>query len=167
MSIPLHHPINSPYPPLPPRKKKVWPWVLGGLSIPVLVLGGCTALVVSAGSSIDTSSSPTPVKRVPAETVASFIAPTSTLPVVPPTPAGPASKIRKDGTYLVGTDIAAGTYRSSGGDFCYWERLSALTGSFSAIIANNADEGQQFVTILPGDKAFKSQGCGTWELIPN
>lgn len=146
----------------PPRK--VWPWLF--LAIPFLLcgIGGCAALVASGS---DTASAPTTVKRIPAAVVSTFTAPTSTLPIVPPpVPAGPATRISKDGTYLVGTQIQAGTYQSTGGDFCYWERLNALTGSFNAIITNGADEGQQFVTILVSDKAFKSQGCGSWELIP-
>ena len=161
----MHHPINSPYPPLPPRKKPVWPWVLVGIA--VLLFAGCTALVASVGSSIDTTAGPTTVKRVPAETVASFIAPTSTLPVAPPTPAGPASKIRKDGTYMVGVDIQSGTWRATGGSFCYWERMRNLTGGVGSIIDNSLSDGQQLVTVLPTDKAFKVQGCGTWELLPD
>jgi hypothetical protein len=32
------------------------------------------------------------------------------------------------GTWIVGTDVAPGTYRSSGGDGCYWERLKNFSG---------------------------------------
>ena len=34
--------------------------------------------------------------------------------------AAPAAIIPGDGTFRVGTDIAAGEYRSAGSDYCYW-----------------------------------------------
>ncbi len=70
-----------------------------------------------------------------------------------------------DGVYLVGTEIPAGTYRSPGGPFCYWERLSGLSGEFTDIIANEFREGNAIVEIQETDKAFKSTGCGSWTLV--
>lgn len=70
-----------------------------------------------------------------------------------------------NGTFLVGKDIQAGTYRTAGGGTCYYERLSGLSGSFGEIITNQLASGQAVVTIAPTDAAFKSQGCGTWEKI--
>ncbi len=44
---------QQPYYPQPPRKKKVWPWVLGGFALAVLVLfGGCAALVGTAANEV-------------------------------------------------------------------------------------------------------------------
>lgn len=80
---PPRQPMQAHQPPVYPRKKAPkWPWFL--LAVPVLLFGGCTAVVASVGSSMD-STAPTTVKRVPAATVADFVAPTSTLP----TPAVP------------------------------------------------------------------------------
>ncbi len=70
-----------------------------------------------------------------------------------------------DGTYLVGSDIPPGIYRSPGGSLCYWERLSGLSGEFTDIIANGVEEGVAIVEIQESDVAFKSQGCETWTLI--
>lgn len=84
----------------------------------------------------------------------------TTAPTAAP-PAGPRTSFG-DGTYIVGTDIAPGTYRAPGGDTCYWERESSLSGSSDDIIANNLSPGQQTVTIAASDKGFKTQGCGTW-----
>lgn len=71
-----------------------------------------------------------------------------------------------DGTFLVGKDIQAGTYRNQTGyDSCYWERLSGTSGSFTEIIANDNPQGQAVVTILEGDNAFSSKRCGTWSRI--
>jgi hypothetical protein len=68
-----------------------------------------------------------------------------------------------DGTYTVGVDIAPGTYRTVGAPSdCYWARLSGTSGSFDDIIANDFANGWAVVTIAPTDKAFKTDGCGTW-----
>lgn len=67
------------------------------------------------------------------------------------------------GTFLVGSDIAPGTYRTRTlPDGCYWERLSGLSGSLSDIIANDFTDGLSVVTIEPTDVAFRSSRCGTW-----
>jgi len=74
-----------------------------------------------------------------------------------------------DGTYLVGTDVKAGTYRSatpSSGN-CYWARLSNTdgTGDTSGILANNNSAGSSIVTIKASDKAFNTSGCETWTKV--
>lgn len=74
-----------------------------------------------------------------------------------------------DGSFSVGpaiTQATAGTYRSSGGPNCYWQRTSDLTGSLSSIIANDLLSGPDVVTILPTDAGFTSQGCGLWAPLP-
>ncbi len=68
-----------------------------------------------------------------------------------------------DGTWRVGTDIAAGTYRnsdSSGG--CYWARLSGFGDTLDEIIANEFTYGRSIVTISPTDLGFESNDCGLW-----
>jgi hypothetical protein len=66
------------------------------------------------------------------------------------------------GTKVVGKDIAAGTYRTRGGNGCYWERLKGFGGSLDEIAANNIATGPEVVTITAEDKGFNSQRCGTW-----
>ena len=69
------------------------------------------------------------------------------------------------GVWLVGSQIAPGTYQVSSGAGCYWERLSNFTHQLSGIIANDfsSDARTQFVTIAPGDVGFSNDGdCGTW-----
>ena len=74
-----------------------------------------------------------------------------------PTPAEPLSEL-EPGTYLVGRDIAPGTYRGKAGtgvvDSCYWERLSGLSGDFDDLIANDNANGSYYVTIDASDVAF-------------
>lgn len=67
-----------------------------------------------------------------------------------------------DGIFIVGTDITAGTYRNSGGDTCYYARLSGFGGTVDDIIANNNVSAPTIVTISSSDKGFLSRGCGTW-----
>ncbi len=78
----------------------------------------------------------------------------------------PADTIPGDGTYLVGTDIQPGTYKTAGPDNsagdCYWQRSKDSSGSFDSIIANDNLAGQGVVTIRSSDGAFKSQGCQAW-----
>jgi hypothetical protein len=77
-----------------------------------------------------------------------------------------AEAIPGDGTWLIGAEIKRGTYRSAGGATCYWSRLSNLSGEFDAILASSFGQaGPQKVALGAKDKAFASQGCGSWELI--
>ncbi|MGW5318585.1 MmpS family transport accessory protein [Nocardia thailandica] len=50
------YPAPGGYPP-PPRKKKVWPWVLGGIALVfLLIVGGCVAVIGVAANEIDKES---------------------------------------------------------------------------------------------------------------
>lgn len=68
------------------------------------------------------------------------------------------------GDFIVGVDMRPGTYRSSKGGSCYWERLSNFTGNFSAIIANHYGS-RGLVTIRSTDRGFSSSNCGSWTRI--
>jgi hypothetical protein len=67
-----------------------------------------------------------------------------------------------DGTYIVGTDLTAGTYRSPASAGCYWERLSGFGGTLDQIIANDGTDTGAIVTISASDKGFSASKCGTW-----
>jgi hypothetical protein len=80
---------------------------------------------------------------------------------------GPATSFDGDGEYLVGEDIAAGTYRTDGPQDeipCYWERDEDSSGSFESIIANNNIGGTGRVTLRAGE-VFKSQRCQIWKKV--
>jgi hypothetical protein len=70
-----------------------------------------------------------------------------------------------DGIYLVGTEVAPGTYRAESPTDCYWERRSGLSGDFGDIITNGLGAGDATVTIRGSDVAFSSSGCGRWTRI--
>jgi hypothetical protein len=84
-------------------------------------------------------------------------------------PAGPQTSFG-DGTWIVGQDIMAGTYRATvPGDslVCYWEREKDLNGDMGSILANDNvhSGGHATVTIKTTDKGFKTSGCGTWSKV--
>jgi putative cell wall-binding protein len=85
-------------------------------------------------------------------------------PPPPPPPPPPAPKsFSGNGTYRVGIDIPAGTYRTrSDNPGCYWKRLSGFSGSLDDIKANDLTDYHTIVTISAGDAGFSTEDCGTW-----
>jgi hypothetical protein len=74
----------------------------------------------------------------------------------------------KPGFWLVGSQVKAGTYRTTAKYGCYWERLRDFTGNLSGIIANDfvSSAGSELVTIRSTDTGFSTDGdCGTWTRI--
>ena len=69
------------------------------------------------------------------------------------------------GTFVVGTDVAAGTWRGTGGSGCYWERRAGFSGEGKDVIANGFGDVSPVVTIAATDKGFSSSRCGTWTKI--
>jgi hypothetical protein len=111
-----------------------------------LLLGFLAGTVGGSDSGVAPSVVPGPVKTITAP------------------PPGPKAAIAEDGTWLVGSDIQPGTYRSSTDPDCYWARLKDTTGAFEAIITNG-NGGNQIVTVKPTDKAFESTRCAPWTKI--
>ena len=71
----------------------------------------------------------------------------------------------KSGTYMVGSEIEPGLYKSEG-NVSYWARLSDFTGSFDDIITNgNPMNGSELVEINENDKGFETSGSGYWYKI--
>jgi hypothetical protein len=76
------------------------------------------------------------------------------------------STIDGDGTWHVGEDFAAGTYRADAGEGCYWARLKTAHGgdSIDNIIENGLGGGSQTVTLAAGEW-FETADCGNWKKI--
>ena len=93
---------------------------------------------------------------------------TTTTNPLPPTTAAPVGPVTQfgDGTWIVGQDIAAGTYRTYGGSNCYWERDRDFSGGLNSIIANDNAAGPAIVTIRPTDRGFTTKSCGEWSPLP-
>ena len=77
---------------------------------------------------------------------------------------GPATQISSSGVYVVGTDIASGTWHTSGNGGtgnCYYATLKST--NTSDIIDNNNFTGAETVN-LSGAYAFQIDGPCTWAL---
>lgn len=70
-----------------------------------------------------------------------------------------------DGIYMVGVDIAPGTWQAEGGELCYWAKLSGFSGGFDELVANDAGSTRPIVTIATGDRGFETSGCGQWSRV--
>ncbi|MCD2187786.1 hypothetical protein [Actinomycetospora soli] len=66
------------------------------------------------------------------------------------------------GTYAVGSEIQAGTYRTSGANWCYWARLSSADGELSSINANDNVDGSSTMVVKASDKYIEFSGDCTW-----
>lgn len=74
-----------------------------------------------------------------------------------PASTGGFPQIIKPGMYLVGRDIQAGTYKGQAGDdFCYWERLSDVSGELDSIIDNDYVVGEFYVQVAGSDFALST-----------
>jgi hypothetical protein len=73
--------------------------------------------------------------------------------------------IEGDGTWEVGADFAAGTYRADAGEGCYWARLQTPHGGgIDDIIENGLGGGSQTVQLNEGEW-FETADCGPWQKI--
>lgn len=170
----------SPSPPAqqPPKKRlsrseKTALWIIVSLvAICVVIVG--IVFAAAGGSSNNAPSLSTADQQATAADIATAEAiqtvnanqnTSSSQPIataVPTTPT-PTFATFSDGTYQVGTDIQPGTYRTqTGSPGCYYARLKGFGGTNDDILANNLTDYPAIVTILPSDKGFESQNCGTW-----
>jgi hypothetical protein len=120
---------------------------------------------VTITETVQVPATPPPTTGVPATTGPP--ATTAPPPATPPAAAGPTIR---DGTWLVGTDIQPGQYRArvpADSSLCYWARLRGTSGTANDSISNGAHQPntEAFVTIARTDKAFQSEGCGSWTKI--
>ncbi|WP_167044899.1 hypothetical protein [Salinibacterium sp. ZJ454] len=80
-------------------------------------------------------------------------------------PSSPASQFG-DGMFLMGTDVAPGTYRATPTSYCYWARLSGVGGTIDDVISNGFTANPTVtIALSAGDRAVESSGCGTWTRI--
>ncbi|MGW2392773.1 hypothetical protein ACWCYK_25195 [Streptomyces lydicamycinicus] len=82
--------------------------------------------------------------------------------------AAPATTVSQ-GSYLVGKDIAAGTYWTGGPaasdvPLCYWARAKDSSGTMAGILANGTPKGPARVTVNTGE-TFETHGCRQWTRI--
>jgi hypothetical protein len=100
---------------------------------------------------------------IPTQEVTAAGTPSSTTAAAKPD----GNHVSTEGTLSVGTDIKAGTYKTTvpaDSLNCYWARLKGTSGQLEDIIANGNGKPDALVTVTikPTDKAFETNGCGTW-----
>ncbi|WP_018331135.1 DUF4190 domain-containing protein [Actinomycetospora chiangmaiensis] len=66
------------------------------------------------------------------------------------------------GTYAVGSEIQAGTYSTTGSQWCYWARLSSADGELSSINANDNVQGSSTMVVKSSDQYIEFSGTCTW-----
>lgn len=137
--------------------------VAAGMFVMLLIGIGIGAAGKSAPSTTTAGQVSAPVAQPPAFAQA----PVAQAPEEQPVPVVPQGITA--GTYLVGSDIQPGTYKSAGTDgtagSCYWAREKDTSGVLGSIIANNLASGPSVVTIKPTDGAFETTGCSPWVKI--
>lgn len=70
-----------------------------------------------------------------------------------------------DGTWSVGDDILAGTYRSTAGGNCYWEILKSPSGGGINNIIDNGFGPNATITVTTG-QWLRVEDCGKWSPGP-
>lgn len=89
---------------------------------------------------------------------------TATKTEAAPAPTSAAPSGFGDGTYIVGSDIKPGTYKSAGPaaggiDECYYERDRNTDDPLQKIIDNGNSKGQTVVVVKSGDYSVTFTGC--------
>jgi hypothetical protein len=146
-----------------PARNKVLTAILAVVGF-FIVVGAIGAAVGGGGKTGSATPAPTvtvtDVEHEPGPTVTATKTVTATRTVAPTSNAqGEATQISSDGVYVVGQDIAGGTWHTSGGSQCYEATLSST--NTSDIMDNNNFAGPDTVS-LAGAKAFDISGGCTW-----
>lgn len=137
-----------------PRQRRVRAGAVLLLIIAVVANLAIIGIIVSQGNPASTAPAHPQTQTLPAP------APAAALPPGLPTTLG-------EGKFVVGTDIAPGTYHTTGPSShldCYWERLKRTLGADS-IIANSLGRDPATVTIDGTDGVFQTRWCSTWTKV--
>ena len=77
----------------------------------------------------------------------------------------PPELMRRDGMYLVGTDVAPGRYVATGtGSACYYAAVNDLSGSLNAIVTTHFGDAWGRRVELDEGQYFETDACGSWRL---
>lgn len=77
-----------------------------------------------------------------------------------------ASTFEGNGMYLVGTDVAPGTYRAAASPGCYYAVLANLSGAGNDIITNGNVDGPVVFTVPSSAKGVEVSRCATFTRVP-
>lgn len=148
-----------------PRRRRVWPWIL--LAAAVALVGLCSVGALVVGSTATPAAVESFAPTLPAE--APSAKPTTAAPAAKPAkpskPAPPPPATVDDGTWTVGEDIPAGTYKVNqpvdAGAMCFWS-ITKTGSNGQNIIANDLPSGGRPSVVLKKGQDFETNRCGTW-----
>ena len=150
------------------RTAMIRPVVASVAAFVAFLLAGCSGDALIATPATVTVTAPAP----PPETVTVTVTAAAAAPApAADTPASGAQTSFDNGTFIVGTDIAPGTYRTAGPadpslPLCAYERMKDTSGDLvEANLGGGSTQGPAVVTIKKTDAAFQSVGCKTWTKV--
>lgn len=79
----------------------------------------------------------------------------------PPVPA----RVPGDGTFIVGKQIKAASYRTAGGPRCRWARLDDLRGRPNSVRDSGPAPTWTQVDLVDGVVGFETHGCAAWVMV--
>lgn len=154
-----------------PNPRRTSPAVIVGIIVAGLViLCGGLAIIGAVTSKVEPTKavdskgigSPAPYTTASNQAPAPTAATTTT---TAPAPAGPKTTI-EEGDWVVGTDVAAGQYRTTVAveGMCYWGIYKAGTNKGDIVQNDIVTGGRPSVTLKAGQE-FSSTGCGSWTKV--
>lgn len=142
----------------------------------VIAVAALSTLALACSGQPDTKGNPITNARVQSATpsAGTHLAPGAPDPartaehiIISPTPAKPATPsvpTINEGTWTVGEDFPAGTYKTTGsGPDCYWQ-ISPAGSNGSQITDNHLGGGNLRVTLKAGQE-FTTERCGVWTKV--
>lgn len=134
-------------------KRIIWTVVSAAAAVLLLACGSPAAPTTPTFSPVQ------PSNVVPTSAIAT-VQPTA-VATLPPASVAPAAPSISDGTWTVGEDVPAGTYKVTGaGSTCYWS-ITKSGSNGADIIDNHLGGGNLRVTLKAGQD-FETARCGTW-----
>lgn len=144
----------------PPKKKRPHPALI------VVIVGLVVLGAVCCGIGLATSKSSTEKEPAPVATTAAVQSPAAPVKTEAVKTEAPKAPTITDGTWTVGEDFPAGTYKTAGSTgSCYWAiYTSGKNQSFDSLIDNHSGGGNLRVTLKAGQD-FETKRCGTWTKV--
>lgn len=151
--------------------KKIFLGVAAG-ALGMALLFGVVGAITGGSSSGSVAAQYTQPPAMPYTPAAAPAAVPESVPAEAPAQADPATSptpttIPGDGTFLVGSEVTPGTYRSSKArePYCYASPASGLDGSGPRLNVTSFHGEPAIVTIKASDGSFQTSGCATWTRV--